>query len=183
MNKFEHCDVLAHNCRGMKKIYGIWLTAFVTLFLASSSVLAQNTTDYATITDLMGERPGNSYYQNTSSGAQTQGNTSSTSSAGASVLQQPSTSKLTVDAPAPTVTPITEQKSSNWKLFAVLAGIFFVAGVVLFVLGMANTKQLEEALAKEALAAKKAPKTKKVTVLTKKPVKKSKTKKSAKKRR
>lgn len=174
MDKFEHYNVLAHNCRVMKKIVGIWLTAFVTLFLASSSVLAQSADGSATITDLMGQRPSNSYYQNTSSGAQTQGSGSSTSSAGASVLQQPSTGKLKVDAPIATVTPTVKQKSSNWKLFAVLAGIFFVAGVVLFVLGMANTKQLEEALAKEALAVKETSK-------AKKPVKKPKTKKSAKK--
>jgi hypothetical protein len=152
----------------MKKIYGIWLTAFVTLFLASSSVLAQNTNDYANITDLMGERPGNSYYQNPSNSAQTQGSGSSTGSAKASVLQQPSIGKLKVDAPAPTVTPISEKKASNWQLFALLAVIFFVAGVGLFVFGVTNTKKLEEALAKEALATKKAPKTKKVTTKAKK---------------
>jgi preprotein translocase subunit SecG len=61
-------------------------------------------------------------------------------------------------------------------LLAILAGAFFVVAVVLFVLGIKNTKQLEEALAQEALAVKKAPK-------TKKPVKKPKPVHKVKKRK
>jgi hypothetical protein len=86
-NKFEHYNGLLHNCRGMKTLTRILLAILATVTLAGSTALAQSVSGSATITDLMGERPGNSYYQNTSSGAETQGSGSSTGSAGANVLQ------------------------------------------------------------------------------------------------
>jgi hypothetical protein len=121
------------------------VTVLLALFIFTLPVAALS--ESANITDLMGQRPSNTYYQNTGSGTQTQGSSSVTGSAGSSVLRQEPTSKLSVDAPAITITPtISEQKSSSWKLFAVLAVIFLIAAAVLFVTGMKRQKRALEAV-------------------------------------
>ena len=156
----------------MKKTWQVFIVVLAAFVVLSSATLAQSTGSATTITDLMGERPSNAYYQN--SGLQAQGSSSSTDSASASILQQETTSELKVVAPAATTTTVTVPKSSsNWKLFVILAVVFLVAAAALFVWGILSKQPV-------AVAAPKTIKVKGPPV--KKTTKKPKAKKSAKKK-
>ena len=142
------------------KIFRLFLLVLATTMLLTPVVRAQGTGEAANITNLMGERPGNTYYQNPSTGAETQGTTGVTDSAGASILQQLPATKLTVEAaPISAVVAPAKQNSSSWKLLTVLTVVFLAAAAVLFVLGMKKQKAtLEAEMTKQAAEEARGPK-------------------------
>jgi predicted PurR-regulated permease PerM len=174
LNKFEHCGGLLHNCRGMKKLFGVLLGIFTAVVLFGATAWAASANGAADINDLMGQRPSSSFYQNPTSGSQTQGSSSSTGSAAASVLQQPATGELKVIAPSVTTTPAAKTKSSSWEWPATLAVIFFVAAIALLVLTLNARESVKQIVAqelpkvKEVIAKKVAPAPKKATANAKK---------------
>jgi hypothetical protein len=106
-------------------------------FTVAPSALAQST-DYSTkATDLMGERPANSYYQD-SGGVISTGTGMSVGSSNASYLKQESDAGLKVDAPTATnqavlVKTTSTNKTYTWLVFAILAVLFLVIDVVLYI--------------------------------------------------
>ena len=171
----------------VKKVFSNILIVLTLVFSFSLYASAATSNGAADITDLMGQRPSNSYYQNPSTSSQTQGTASVLDSAGTSVLQQPATGELKVIGPAVATTPATEVKSSNWHVFAILVAIFFVASIALLVLKLRNRKPVKQVIEPEPPKVKKvivkdAPETTKNTALSNKKTP-SKTKKASNKKR
>jgi hypothetical protein len=112
------------------------------LFLISPVALAQSTDFSTKATDLMGQRPGNSYYQD-SGGVLSTGTGTSVGSANSSYLQGEATGPIKVDSPAPVnqavlVQTKTTKKSYTWLIFAGLAAFFLVIDILYFVFRVKN---------------------------------------------
>lgn len=135
--------VISHNSKIMKnKLLKIILVVFAPVYLLSANTLAQGTG--TNINDIMGEQPGSSYYQSTSTGTQTQGSSSVNDSASASVLNQEPNTNLSVDS-GPLNTSTKElalpQTSYAWVWYLAIALIFLAITAMLFMLGMKKQRQ------------------------------------------
>lgn len=122
----------------------LWLLGIlIVAFFASPVVSAQNSGGATNINDLMGERPSNSYYQN--SGIEAQGSNADVGSAQSNVLRQESNVNLKVDeSTTSTVAVPSGKKSSAWKVYGTMAAVFLALGIIFFIMGIKREKQILE---------------------------------------
>lgn len=139
----------------MKKPLCTLLAGLVVLF--TTPVLAQSTTS---ITDLMGERPSNSYYQDSS--LQAQGSSITNDSGTSDILKQEVSGNLKVDtSTVPAEYLQSADKSTQWWP-AVLVSLFILSAFWLVALSAIAKRQAQErnkkSLAKPVRAKKSQPK-------------------------